>query len=248
MNPDQMKYLLYIDILGFRDIVKNTPQKAHLIHDIMNKAFAQNHGDFKTLVFSDTMISYNLFKLNGDKSMHEHALMFLCEFAQDLLYSLSKHNIFFRGIIDYGVFEHRALNNMDSYFGNALINCYELEKNIPSMGLFITKQANKYQNIFKTACFSEETKFVYLQTHLDSLVYDDFLVPFSVLEQTTGTTLIEKEFNILQKIYEYSNSHINPIVRSKYLLYWYIQKKQYPFLFDKLVSNDFNVNRYFNDI
>ncbi|MGH9654682.1 MAG: hypothetical protein ACRD6B_14600 [Bryobacteraceae bacterium] len=54
-----------------------------------------------------------------------YMVMFLCEFAQDLLYRLIGRDIHFRAYITCADFAHYALENVkDVFYGEALIEAY----------------------------------------------------------------------------------------------------------------------------
>ena len=53
------KYLLYIDILGFSDMVKNDYGKITKLFDYINNLNVHRHGAFQTIVFSDTILIFN---------------------------------------------------------------------------------------------------------------------------------------------------------------------------------------------
>ena len=98
------KYLLYIDILGFADLVKNDKEKVRKLYQVINSLNVHTHKAFSTLVFSDTILVYNKDDPNSPDD-HRYISMYSIEFAQDLCYSLIGQDIYFRAIIDYDEFE-----------------------------------------------------------------------------------------------------------------------------------------------
>ena len=98
-----LRYLLYIDVLGFADLIKESPEKiAPLYHEIsmMN---CHHHCDFETIVFSDTVLISNIgMPRNGFD--HTVLVMFLCEFARNLMLRLRWSDIHFRGFLTCGEF------------------------------------------------------------------------------------------------------------------------------------------------
>ena len=54
----QQKFLLYIDFLGFRDIVAS-PERIRSLYMIVDSLNAHKHHSFTTIVFSDTILVYN---------------------------------------------------------------------------------------------------------------------------------------------------------------------------------------------
>ncbi len=164
------KYILYIDILGFSQMVKKNSSIVDDLYNVIASLNVHSHHSFKTIIFSDTILVYNM---DESKSDHDrrYLVMYLCEFVQDLQYRLVGRNIFFRAIIKYGEFIHYEINQVPCFYGRALIDTYTMEKEIQCTGLFINNDCNKYNNIFKTAKFNENLSFVYLTQGLEQLEY-----------------------------------------------------------------------------
>lgn len=127
-----MTYLLYIDILGFSDLVKNDPRKVDRLYNIINELNVHRHHAFKTIIFSDTILVYSPHLSNTERD-HNYMSMYCVEFAQDLFYRTWREDVYFRAILDYGEFVHEELANCSKFYGEALINCYNLEKGLPSL-------------------------------------------------------------------------------------------------------------------
>src|SRR5260370_12557571 len=128
--PD--KYLRYVDVLGFSDVVLRHGAVDDL-YSIINSLNVHKHHVFQTIAFSDTLLVYNT---HDPETTHDrqYIVMFMCEFAQDLFYRLIPRDIHFRAFLTKGQFEHRALANMHAFHGAALINAYRQEKAIDSTG------------------------------------------------------------------------------------------------------------------
>jgi hypothetical protein len=73
------RYLLYLDILGFSDLVERDPDKVGPLYHAISKMRAHEHGDFQTIVFSDTVLVYNKASPRTAND-HTYVVMFLCEF------------------------------------------------------------------------------------------------------------------------------------------------------------------------
>lgn len=121
------RYLLYIDILGFSDFVNKSPHSVRRIYKIIEGLNCHKHSDFKVIVFSDTILVYNKFESPGP-SYDQFIVMYLIEFAQNLLYSFIGKGFYFRAVIEYGEFEHSQPNNVERFFGKALVKAYLNEK------------------------------------------------------------------------------------------------------------------------
>ncbi|MCK5059350.1 MAG: hypothetical protein KAT34_22060 [Candidatus Aminicenantes bacterium] len=237
------KYLLYIDILGFSEIVKKKNVKVIEIYNIIDELNVHRHHAFNTIVFSDTIIIYNKYQLQKPQD-HRYFSMYLCEFAQDLLYRFVGKDIYFRAILDYGEFEHKSLKNIECFFGETLINCYNLEKKIPSIGLFITESAARFQSIFKMKKFDDGICFVFLQQYLESFVshFKDTDGDYNLLIELDLSYPIVREIRILEDVYKKMNWHPTANIRSKYATYWNVYKQMYPWPLNKWESNNFSMN------
>src|SRR5690606_31638824 len=78
-------------------------------------------------------------------------------------------DIYFRAVLTSGQFSHYELQNVECFFGKALISAYRREKEIPAMGLFIDDTCMQYNRYFRTADFGNGLHFVYLNRHLEYL-------------------------------------------------------------------------------
>ena len=75
---------LYIDILGFSNMVKEHSPKIPQVFDILNVLSVHDHYAFRAIVFSDTIIVYN----ENDEMPSHYYVTYLIEFAQQLFYKL----------------------------------------------------------------------------------------------------------------------------------------------------------------
>lgn len=237
------KYFLYIDILGFTDMVKADPRRIEDLYEVIATLNVHKHGSFKAIIFSDTVLVYNLD--DPEKDDHRrYIVMFLCEFAQDLQHRLVGRDIYFRAIIVYGGFTYYELNGVPCFYGDALIETYSKEKDIKCTGLFITDQCNQYNDIFQTSKFRDDLNFVFLTQNLHQLEYlyggnypmDDWL-----LRETDLCWYIASEVFMLQAIYRNMIGNLPPEVKRKYETTWEFFKRHYPQTVSTLVSNDFNL-------
>jgi hypothetical protein len=112
------RYFLYIDILGFADLVLKQPERVKDLYEIVSTLNAHRHQSFGTIVFSDTILVYPKIELNAGQQTDAYLVMYLCEFAQDLLYRLANRNIWFRAILTQGKFTHYLI------IDPALLECY----------------------------------------------------------------------------------------------------------------------------
>ena len=94
------KTLLYIDILGFGQLVKDNSPEIKEIFKIMDGLNVHKHFALQTIVFSDTMLVFN----KNKEYPNHYYVTFLIEYAQQLFYRLSLINVYFKGIITFGDF------------------------------------------------------------------------------------------------------------------------------------------------
>lgn len=110
----QERFLLYIDILNFSNLVAQKGQVEEL-YEIINRLNVHEHGVFTTIIFSDTILVYNKSNARGFEDVR-YMVMYLWEFAQDLFYRLICRDIHFRAYITCADFAHYALKNVKEVF------------------------------------------------------------------------------------------------------------------------------------
>ena len=128
----QNTLFLYLDFLGFSNLVIGDSNKVRRLFNMLDAINIHKDCNFKSIIFSDTLIAYNVL---NEHSQTCYEFMFLVEFVQDIAHRLTGSNLFFRAIIRFGEFEVQKLTHFDAYFGEALINSYKDEKDLP-VGLF----------------------------------------------------------------------------------------------------------------
>jgi hypothetical protein len=240
-----MKYLIYIDILGFSKMVAENSNKIDWLYKTINELNVHEHHAFKVIIFSDTILAYSDFECTSPED-HMYASMYAIEFTQDLFYKITKEGLFFRAVIDYGKFTHEKLSRCDKFFGNALINCYNLEKNINCIGTFITTKASKYQNIFPMLPFSKELYFVYFQQH-----YYQFSEKYNhtdckhwhILNFNEGPNWIAQETYLFKIIHRQARENLEPRVREKFIQYLEYYRIKYPWPLNIWEKNGFGMNQ-----
>lgn len=105
------RLFLYIDILGFSVLVHDEVAMEEIFSRI-DKLNVHTDHDFKTIVFSDTMLVY------GDGLWLEHqsqAIMWLCEFAQDLFHRFVPIDRHFRAYLTKGDFVHSDKKHIQAF-------------------------------------------------------------------------------------------------------------------------------------
>jgi len=235
------KYLLYIDILGFSQLVQTNPEKIDELYNTIDSLNAHAHTAFKTIVFSDTILVYNEYDPSTDAD-HGYFVMYACEFAQDLLYRMIGKDIFFRAILTYGSFDHYHLKNIECFYGPALIRAYLSEKKIQSIGLFIDTKSNKHNNVFPTSRYDNDLSFVFLNQPLESLQLDtegELPAHPTLFDDTDADVFILPDLKFLKDIHFNMQKHSDPRVRVKHLSAWHFFRSRYQKIVDFIEASNF---------
>lgn len=233
------KYFLYIDILGFSNLVKNERHKVESLNKAIASLNVHGHYAFHTIVFSDTILVYNSI---NPSSIHEqkYLVMYLCEFVQDLMHRLIGYEIYFRAVITKGDFEHYKLNDIDFYFGNALNHTYKKEKELKYTGLFMNK--NCPNDIFSKTEYDSEYNYVFVTQGLDALEnFGVFPVLDTIAIETDELWVAGPEILFLKDIYSKFNSSLKDDIRKKYENTWNMYTSRYPKTTTYLVNNNFDL-------
>lgn len=234
------KFLLYIDILGFADLVAKGHVKLEWIYHAIDNLHVHNHGQFEVIVFSDTILVYNKFqtKTVADKT---YTIMYLCEFAQDLLYRLADTGVCFRAVIQHGDFKDSKMKNIRAFYGPSLVSAYYIEKKLPSIGLFIDGKCNQYNEIFSTVKFVDNLHFVVLTKNLDRLKHYGMPFDRAYLEDYFDLPYLVNEIAHLKFVNKVIKSTAAPSeVRSKYLHAWNMYEKHFGKMIIELRQNNFD--------
>jgi len=242
---------LYIDILGFSDLIKNREQASHL-YEILDSTRIHHDSNFNSIVFSDTIVAYNR-HTNLSKEAKEIEVMYLIELTQDIFQRLIGSNIFFRAVITEGEFVHKRLENFESYYGEALVETYRAEKGLSGTGLFLNRKLRDLNRIFRFKEFSAEFDYIFL-THIcsgltpwlkrkvddnDRADYKEFPLPPELLTDQALEFLVYPELFHFHEVYKNMNNHPVPKVREKYLTTWNMYSLAYPGLTRSLIEHNF---------
>lgn len=236
------KYLLYIDILGFKELVAEKPRKIEMLYGIIDSLNVHAHHAFKTIVFSDTILVYNSTDPATDTD-RDYFVMYACEFAQDLQHRLVGQDIYFRAVLVLGDFDHYFLKNIECFYGAALIKAYIKEKDIPAIGLFIDDASNGHNNIFPTIRFDSDLSFVFLNQSLERLQKNtEGKLPTDSfhLSATEEYWEILWDVRFLKDVYSNMQRQHSTRIRTKYLTTWHIFRRRYPKILDALESRNFS--------
>ncbi len=239
------RFLLYIDILGFSDLVARNVARIDDLYEVVASLHAHKHDAFKCVIFSDTILVYNLDGGEIDQDI-KYLLMFMCEFARDLLHRLTKRDIYFRAVITHGNFRHYELNSIPCFFGMAPINAYQAQKKIKAIGLFLDNSLRSYCEIFPVRPFNSEFDFVYITQALDDLEKTSGgSFPFDAwyLEQTDLIWMVTPELLYLVDLYKNASGSLPDDVKKKYRATLKCYKHRYPAITAFLKANAFDITR-----
>ncbi len=234
---------LYIDILGFKDLINTNSPKIKKIFEIFDslKVHKQRHFfSLQTVVFSDTVLILN--KNDTETNAVHLYVTYLIEYTQELFYKLAGINVYFRAILTFGEFNFEQLKNIQAYYGLALIDTYEGEKKLRGFGLFVDKNISNEVVIFHKAHFSEKFDFVFLCQSLKNLysITNGILpIDINILTDTDDCYRIDEDLRFLREVeYLMSNYPVEEI-REKYRTVYNIYKSEFPLFFEKFESEGF---------
>lgn len=238
------RYFLYIDILGFADLVgdKNRIREIYRIVDDLN--VHNNRPYFRTIVFSDTILVYS--DPGGEKTDPSGSIMWMCEWAQDLFVRFVPSNMHFRAILTLDDFEHEEMKHIEAFYGQALVRTYRQEKSIQGMGLYIDNKLLPHCDIFHTSKYNADLSYVHLMQSLEhiSQKIDQYPIFADVLTSTDMQYFNAANLVYLRNIYKHMNNlSLSPYIRSKYLNTWHIIRARHTGLLDLLAQSNFNFTR-----
>jgi hypothetical protein len=247
------RFLLYIDILGFSDLVSNSPSKIDDLYEVIASLNAHKHNAFRCVIFSDTILVYNT---DGGDTRRDisYLLMFQCEFVKDLLHRLTSRGIFYRAVITYGYFRHYQLNEVPCFYGTSLINAYNAEKDIKAIGLFMDNKLIPYCDIFHHTPFNDNYSFVYVTQALDQLEGIcksglpagelKFYIEETELNWTGGPEILH-----LAALCGNARSAALPeSVTKKYQTTIELYRRRYPQIISRLEDNQFDIKSVFPEV
>lgn len=235
-------HFAYIDILGFRNLIKAEPEKVDELFRRIDNLNAHVDSFYKVIVFSDTILIYN--KANEAEQIHfgKSILMFLIEFTTDLLMSVLDLNIHFRALIIKGEFNFKAYKNIDAYYGQALISTYDYESKIKGIGIFLHNTLASENVTFNSVFYDTEYRFI-LPFRSLSIIKDfgtpDFPIKeYGIFEQLSELKETVQYFKLL---FDYSqNISLKDEVREKYTITYKLYKDNYLGLVQFLEENNFD--------
>ncbi|MBK8040552.1 MAG: hypothetical protein IPK22_25975 [Verrucomicrobiaceae bacterium] len=160
------RYLLFLDILGFKEMVakRSAAEVFGVIDDALKSFLNWEHlnGEFKTIYFSDTFLFYQEHKGYG-----AWAFLDIYAVAGMLLSALLAKGIPARGTISFGEFEVQidSSNRHQIYSGKAFIEAYEAEQKENWVGVTILPSAWQIWNDERELMKAFESEGVWMCRH-----------------------------------------------------------------------------------
>lgn len=236
------RLFLYIDILGFKNLVQS-PSIIEKLYRRIDQLHVQTDKDFTCIVFSDTILVYSH---DGWLAHPNEAVMWLIEFAQDLFFQVISLNIHFRAYVTMGEFEHKKMKHIEAYYGRALVKCYEREKAIKCSGVFLDAKLAKHSDIFHLTKFDSHSFYVHVMQHLDDLSQDGTVYPIEgwILKVTDMDAWTAYAFYYLRNIYR--NAHdksLSADVRLKFSNAWKMVASRHGALCQQLIDCNFDFRK-----
>lgn len=235
-----IRNFLYIDILGFSEMVQKQPCKIEKIFQIIDRLSVYKHYAFETIVFSDTILVFNK-KYNAP---NHYYVTYLIEFAQQLFYKLLSIDVYFKGLITYGEFNFKSMNNIQAYWGEALIETYNDANLLQGLGLFVNKKLSvdivtfdKLDNI--------DSKYDYIllcQSYINLYKSTKGKLPIEIeiLYETDEYNQIDEDMSFFREIrYVKDNCTVHKITNKYLVVYMWYKNYTYP-LFKQLEDGNFS--------
>lgn len=232
------KAFLYIDVLGFKNLVTCSSNKVKLIFQIIDSLHVHKDIAFQTIVFSDTILIFN----KDNKYPLHYYVTYLIEYAQQLFYKLSMINVYFKGIITLKSFTYIEMQNFNAYYGEALISTYQDEKELNGFGVYIDKFISNNAFLFDKIEINEKYNYILLCQSLIKLYKETKgKLPTSkiILTKTDDYYRIDEDLRFLREI-DYYRKHIkDDHLRKKYNYVYNIYKSFLPNFFDTFEKEGF---------
>jgi hypothetical protein len=241
----QPRFLLYIDILGFKELTKNNEGELKILElhqkvRAIQTTYSEFFNLFQFIFFSDTLLVYT--KVLPDD---QYTLTHLCEVAKNLCFNFREEEIYFRAILCHGGFSHSQSSGQHFFYGESLITAYESEKSLSAHGLFIHKSidltALPFSFEYDSFPFSESLKFLSLCKYTSKLSKLDLdNMPMTTWPDSLDGVLLIDELFYLKSVKEIGYSHADPSVRNKHLHCYSLYRKLYPTIISLYEDFDFD--------
>lgn len=232
------RVFLYIDILGFENLVNTKSEKVDKIFQIFDGLNVFKHHSLQVIIFSDTILVFN----KEDNWSKDYFITYLVEYAQELFYKLSWLNIYFKGIITFGEFNFNELKNFQAYYGDALVETYKDESFLEGFGLYINKELNNDVVVFDKVDFNEKYDYILLcQSYIN--LHDDtdgnLPIDTQLFSETDTYFRIDEDLRFFREIEYIKNNYPLEKVRKKHQKVYDIYKIRTEKFFEKFENEGF---------
>lgn len=229
---------LYIDILGFENLVRTNPEKVDKIFKIFDTLKVHKHFALQTVVFSDTILVFN-----KDESLSvDYYCTYLVEYSQELFYRLSLINVYFKGILTFGEFNFSKMTNIQAYYGLALIDAYNDEALLEGFGLYVDKKLSDEIIVFDKVDFSEKYDYILLCQSLKNLYSTTegvLPIELDLLTDTDTYHRIDDDLRFFREIEYLKQHHPSERARAKYQKVYDTYKADLPLFFKTFEAEGF---------
>lgn len=235
--------MLYLDILGFSDAVENNDEIIEKIFSYLDSNnFLQKHSFMSRIIFSDTVLFFNTKELPLGSPNIVNVVGDMLELCQLLIWNFIPYNVFFRGVITYGPFNHKRHENSEYFYGKALIDAFKVEKQLPLTGIIIDKTLQEYNIYYKSCELNNRFDYVYLTNFLIRAAFQDKNKMQLVVESDTGEAEgVYKEVEFLKQVYQNMSNHPDLNIRAKHALTWLLYKKYLANILDDMEKCNFDL-------
>jgi hypothetical protein len=234
-------YLLYIDVLGFSDMVERTPERVDDLFEVVASLNVHNHQSFSAIAFSDTILVHNAVHPR-DEDDRRHIVMYQCEFFQDLLHRLAGRGISLRAVLLHGPFRHYLLNGMHYFYGEALNRAYRADKSLQVTGLVMDPHCAKRSHIFATLPYGEWHYVFVTQALREWESYGAMKpLPRLMVHETDLGWYLGPEIEVLAESARLAKSHPEARVRAKHHATLALYRARYPHSLRALEEIDFRM-------
>lgn len=237
------RYLLYIDVLGFGELVNAAPHRVDDLFEIIASLNLHKHGDFGAIVFSDTILVHNI-PLPVNEHDRQYVVMYQCEFFRDLMHRVAGRSIALRAVLTYGQFEHYRLNGIPYFYGPALSKSYQSEKRLQVTGLLMDQHCQQHNKIFSSQPFDDDWHYVFVTQALDEYegAYGAAIpLPGIILDDTDLSWSLGPELETLAFSSRQARANPDPKVRAKHIATLNQYRSRYPKTFAALESVGFRM-------
>ena len=231
---------LYIDILGFKDIVYSNPEKIQEIFLVIDSLQVHNEYNLKVIAFSDTVVVFT----EEESLKINYYVNDLVEYTQELFYKLSAIQIFFKATITFGDFNYFKMKNIEAYFGDALIKSYVDTEELEGFGLYIDNDISDWIRKFKVVKLSPNYSFILLCSSIVELHYATKSASpedIKFMENNNDLQYLKDDLNFLSIIYYLKDNLAKEKVRRKYQKVYNIYKNEMQNFFEQFENNGFEL-------